>query len=72
MTVLLEGLVLTVIVLLAVQLFASWRARRDDRRERLLAESWAIYRASRQIHDRTAAALQAMLDAARSGKTERP
>ena len=72
MTVVLEGLVLTVMVLLAVQLFASWRARREDRRERLLQESWAIYRASRQIHDRTAAALQAMLNEARARKPERP
>lgn len=72
MTTLIEGLILTLVILLGVQLFASWRARREDRREQLLRESWAIYRASRQIHDQTAAALQAMLDEARTRKSERP
>ena len=71
MTILIEGLVLTLVVLLGVQLFARWHAARDDRRQRLLEESWAIYRASRQIHDQTAAALQAMLDEARARKSER-
>jgi hypothetical protein len=70
--VLIEGLALTLLILLAVQVVASWRARRDERRERLLAESWAIYRTSRQIHDMTTRALQALLDEARAGRSERP
>jgi len=32
--------------------------------EHLLEESWAVYRASRAIHDEVSAALQAMLDEA--------
>ena len=35
-------------------------------------ESWAIYRASRAIHDQTNVALQEMLDAARAHNSERP
>ncbi len=67
-----EGLVLTLLVLLAVQVYASWRARREDRQERLLRESWAVYRASRRIHDETAGALQAMLDQARAREQMKP
>jgi hypothetical protein len=70
MTFFIEGLVLTLLVLGAFQLFARWSAARDDRRQRLLEESWAIYRASRVIHDQTTEALQAMLDAARAQRGE--
>jgi hypothetical protein len=38
------------------------------RRQQLLEESWAVYRASRAIHDETSAALQAMLDEARRAR----
>jgi hypothetical protein len=38
------------------------RALRYWRRERMLAESWAIHQASREIHERTRETLQAMLD----------
>ena len=72
MSVFVEGLVITVALLVVFQLFARWHAVRDDRRERLLEESWAIYRASRAIHDQTAVALQEMLDAARAHNAERP
>lgn len=72
MTIVLEGLVFTIVVLLCALLFARWQATRDDRRQRLLEESWAIYRASRHIHDKTTEALQAMLDAARAQKSDQP
>ena len=71
MTIFIEGLVLTFVLLLAFQLFARWHAARDDRRQRLLEESWAIYRASRAIHNQTTVALQEMLDAARAHNSER-
>ncbi len=70
MVAVIEGLALALLLLLAVQLYASWRARREDRREQLLRESWAIYRASRQIHDKTTEALQAMLDEARARRPD--
>ena len=70
MTIFIEGLIITVALLVAFQLFARWHAVRDDRRQRLLEESWAIYRASRAIHDQTTIALQEMLDAARARNSE--
>lgn len=72
MATVIEGLVLTLLILLAVQVYASLRARREDRREQLLRESWAIYQASRRIHDKTTVALQAMLDEARVGRSDGP
>ena len=72
MSVFIEGLIITVGLLVAFQVFARWHAVRDDRRQRLLEESWAIYRASRAIHEQTTIALQEMLDAARAHNSERP
>ena len=72
MTILIEGLIITLALLVGFQLFARWHAVRDGRRQRLLEESWAIYRASRAIHDQTTVALQEMLDAARAHNSERP
>jgi Tfp pilus assembly protein PilN len=60
-----EVLVMALLVFGAVELFARWNQAREERRQRLLEESWALYRASRRIHDETAAALQSMLDEAR-------
>lgn len=71
MSVLIAGLVLALVMLLCFRLFGDWRAAREERRLRMLEESWAVYRAARQIHDQTAAALQAMLDEARASKSER-
>jgi hypothetical protein len=71
MTAVLGGLILALLILGGFQLFARWLSVRDARRERLLEESWAVYRASRTIHDQTVEALQAMLDAARSQR-DRP
>ena len=52
MSTFIEGLIITVALLVAFQVFARWHAVRDDRRQRLLEESWAIYRASRAISER--------------------
>ncbi|HEX6700891.1 MAG TPA: hypothetical protein VF101_09190 [Gaiellaceae bacterium] len=45
------------------------REQRLERLERLNRESWQVLRTARRIHDETAAALQAMFDAA--GATNR-
>lgn len=71
MSTMIEGLALALIILIGVQLFARFRAAREERRQRLLEESWAIQRAARQIHDQTAAALQAMLEEARAPESTR-
>lgn len=63
-----EGVVIAILLVVAWLAFARWQKARDERQRKLLEESWAVYRASRQIHDQTAAALQAMLDAARETK----
>lgn len=68
MSTLAAGLALVALSVLAVGMFSRGHAKRDQRREQLLAESWAIYRASRAIHDQTAAALRALLDEARRSK----
>lgn len=70
MSTVVQGLILVVVVFGAVELFARWYEARVERREQLLQESWALYRASRAIHDETAAALQAMLDEARRSRSE--
>ncbi len=72
MTAVIAGLALALIILIGVQLFARWHAVREERRQRMIEESWAIHRAARQIHDQTATALQAMLDEARTPESTRP
>lgn len=63
-------LALVVVSLAGLVVLARWQATREERRQRLLAESWAVYRASRAIHDETVRTLQAMLAEAR--RTRRP
>ena len=46
--------------------------RRAARLERLNRESWELYRASRQIHDEAAEALQALFDEARTKVRVKP
>lgn len=68
MTLLLEGLIIALALLAAARVFVRVQNARDEHRQAMLEESWAIYRASRRIHDQTTAALQEMLDAARANK----
>ena len=44
---------------------------RIERLERLNRESWEVLQTARQLHDKTAAALEAMFEAARTGQRER-
>lgn len=62
---LIEALVAVALVVPVVWRAVSWRRAREERQRRLLEESWAIYRASRAIHDRTTETLQQMLESAR-------
>ena len=66
MSALLTGVVVVGLVIGAVELFARWQEAQEQRRQRMLEESWAVLQLSRRIHDETAATLQAMLDAART------
>jgi Tfp pilus assembly protein PilN len=66
----LTGLLIVAVVFAAVELLARWQFAQEEKRQRMLEESWALYRASRAIHDQTAAALQSMLDEARRGRPE--
>lgn len=66
----LAGLAFLTFSLAGLVAYARWQAVREERRQRLLAESWAVYRASRAIHDEMARTLQALLDEAR--RTRRP
>lgn len=70
MTALLMGVVLVALVFGAVELLARWQAVQQERRQRLLEESWAVLQVSKRIHDETAATLQAMLDADRVKRGE--
>jgi Tfp pilus assembly protein PilV len=63
-TLLLIGIGVLMIALLH-ELVQEWRREQSARAERLLNESWEMYRASRRLHDQTAAALESMFDAAR-------
>jgi hypothetical protein len=69
-TALLMGVVLVALVFGVVELFARWQAVQQERRQRLLEESWAVLQVSKRIHDETAATLQAMLDTARVKRGE--
>lgn len=71
MTGVLAGLALVTVMFAGLVVYARWQAVRDERRQRLLAESWAVYRASRAIHDEMARTLQALLDEARRTRRER-
>jgi hypothetical protein len=68
MSAMLVGVILVLIIGAAIGLFARWRAARQERRERNLRESWAIYRASRALHDETANVLQKMMDEVRKSR----
>jgi hypothetical protein len=67
-TALLTGVVLVALVFGAVELLARWQTVQEERRQRLLEESWAVLQVSKRIHDETAATLRAMLDAARTDR----
>jgi hypothetical protein len=43
---------------------------RIERLERLNRESWEVLQTARQLHDKTAAAIEAMFEAARSGRRQ--
>jgi hypothetical protein len=43
---------------------------RIERLERLNRESWEILQTARQLHDKTAAALEAMFETARNGQRQ--
>jgi hypothetical protein len=43
---------------------------RIERLERLNRESWEVLQTARQLHDKTAAALEAMFEAARSRRRQ--
>ena len=66
MSALLTGVVVVALLFGAVELFARWQEAQEERRQRLLEESWAVLQLSKRIHDETASTLQAMLDAART------